>query len=200
MSRTEELVVLIRKHRQLYYNDTPEVEDDVFDAWVDELTELDPSNPVLQEVGADVDESHWEIVEHTIPMTSLDKVNTAEELQVWMAQRPASAYCVQEKLDGISVSCFAGDTMITLANGEQEEIKNLVDTGKTVSVASYSPDTGECHSYATRFFKNGKKKCIKITFENGESITCTPDHLFFVEGEGWVQAQYLAGKDIKELT
>ena len=104
MSRTEELVVLIRKHRQLYYNDTPEVEDDVFDAWVDELTELDPSNPVLQEVGADVDESHWEIVEHTIPMTSLDKVNTAEELQAWMAQRSASAYCVQEKLDGISIS------------------------------------------------------------------------------------------------
>lgn len=104
MNRTEELVVLVRKHRQLYYNGTPEVEDDVFDAWVDELTELDPNSDVLQEVGAPVDDEHWEVVEHTIPMTSLDKVNTEEEMSEWLAQRAASQYCVQEKLDGISIS------------------------------------------------------------------------------------------------
>jgi DNA ligase (NAD+) len=125
MTRIKELAELIRKHRQLYYNDTSEVEDDVFDAWVDELADLDPQHEVLQEVGAPVDSEHWEVVTHSIPMTSLDKVNTALELRAWLADRAASAYTVEEKLDGISISVeYRGGKLyraVTRGGGQEGE-------------------------------------------------------------------------------
>ena len=120
MTRTELLASQIRQHRQNYYNGTPTIEDDEFDALVDELSDLDPDHEVLSEVGAPVDESHWEVVEHKIPMTSLDKVNTYEELADWLQSRPAtSGYCIQEKLDGISVSVeyIAGQLVRAVTRG-----------------------------------------------------------------------------------
>jgi len=126
MSRINQLERQIRKNRELYYNGNPEVDDDVFDAWVDELRTAEPDNAALFEVGAPVDDnSHWEVIEHKIPMTSLDKVNTEAELREWLRQRPASAYCVQEKMDGISNSLEYNDgkllRAVTRGGGDKGE-------------------------------------------------------------------------------
>ena len=51
-SRIEELSSAIKYHRELYYNHAaPEITDADFDKLWDELKEIDPSNPVLSEVG-----------------------------------------------------------------------------------------------------------------------------------------------------
>jgi len=48
-----ELAARIARHQDLYYNGQPEVSDAEFDALWDELSILDPGNPVLAKVGAD---------------------------------------------------------------------------------------------------------------------------------------------------
>ena len=42
----------------------------------------------------------------------------------------------------------------------------------------------------SKFFKNGKQRCIKLTFNDGSSIVCTPDHKFPVGGQ-LIEAQHL---------
>ena len=126
-ARVIELMKIIRYHRDLYYNGHPEIEDDEFDALVDELKDLDPTNVVLNEVGAPVaDDSNWEKASHNIPMTSLDKVNTIEELQKWGKTRYVRWYNVQEKLDGGSVSADYVDgklvQVLTRGRGAEGEI------------------------------------------------------------------------------
>jgi DNA ligase (NAD+) len=104
-ARVRELMRLIRHHRNLYYNDMPQISDDEFDAYVDELRDLDPNNEVLFETGAPVaDDSPWVTGTHKIPMFSLDKVNTVAEMKAWTDKVLTDYYCVEEKLDGASLS------------------------------------------------------------------------------------------------
>lgn len=181
----EQLAAEVRRHRQLYYNEEPELSDDTFDALESRLRALAPEHPVLAEVGfapnspspsQEVDEPleatasssasltatarallegsnaayngtpgdpkqykqnylnllasspehpvlqkiipargfEWTKVAHEIPMGSLNKVNTEQELKDWiercnkLAQEAALApitdnLFITEKLDGISI-------------------------------------------------------------------------------------------------
>ena len=70
-----------------YYNKQPIVSDKVFDAWIDELKELDPTNKILKTVGAPLPSTtEWKKASHSIPMGSLDKVNTPKELIAWVKE------------------------------------------------------------------------------------------------------------------
>lgn len=101
----DDLVKTIKTANEAYYNGTPNISDEEYDAIKDELKELDGDNPVLADVGAPVDDnSHWEKERHQIPMSSLDKVNTVPEVHKWSDKYKIDEICVQEKLDGISLS------------------------------------------------------------------------------------------------
>lgn len=101
--RIKELEGLIAGARDAYYNRTSTVSDEVYDAWVDELSELDSINQALALVGAPP-VSEWLKVKHSEPMGSLDKVNTLEEMTEWVNARASGlSLLVSEKLDGISV-------------------------------------------------------------------------------------------------
>ena len=180
-SRAETLAAEIRRHRDLYYNDVPEISDERFDALLDRLEVLAPEHPVLAEVGAPVlakaeeaaapagdepldalaarvietsdsfydgaspstaDEkryasdwlalraaapdhpslaravtprgTEWPKARHDIPMGSLNKVNTPDELRAWLTRCDELAEAAEvptmlgdlamtEKLDGISL-------------------------------------------------------------------------------------------------
>jgi DNA ligase (NAD+) len=95
----------IIKARNDYYNETPTVSDDVFDAWVDELAGLKENSVAITAVGAPVPVSEWKKVAHEIPMGSLDKVNAYEELVDWANKQNGHGYMllISEKLDGISI-------------------------------------------------------------------------------------------------
>jgi DNA ligase (NAD+) len=99
-SRVAELMDLIRHHRELYYNQQPEISDEAFDALVDELEALDPSNPALAEVGAPAG-AGLPVKAHRIPMGSLDKV-ADDKLDHW-CEKVGGPFVIQEKLDGISL-------------------------------------------------------------------------------------------------
>ena len=104
-SRIKELETKILQARKDYYNHQPTVPDKVFDAWVDELRTLEPNNKAVTAIGAPVIQSEWKKAKHQIPMGSLDKVNTPEELSDW-AKDKSGKLCVVEKLDGLSIECI----------------------------------------------------------------------------------------------
>ena len=105
--RIPELEQLLLKARDDYYNGQPSVADDVYDAWKDELAELRPGSPAVTAIGAPPPEvSEWKKVQHSIPMGSLDKVQTLDELTKWLLDCAAmnDRLFVTEKLDGMSIS------------------------------------------------------------------------------------------------
>lgn len=111
MNRIQELQDKILKAKDAYYNtDTPILTDKVFDAYVDELTKLDPNNPAITTVGADLRPSVWLKAKHQIPMGSLDKVNTPDQMTKWINDTAKSEkLMVTDKLDGLSINCVYKD-------------------------------------------------------------------------------------------
>lgn len=108
--RIQQLMSKILQARIAYYNELPIVSDKIFDAWIDELKELDPTNKFIKMVGAPLPATtEWKKASHSIPMGSLNKVNTPKELiawikKVWFKIAPqTSDIFVAEKLDGISI-------------------------------------------------------------------------------------------------
>lgn len=106
-NRVVELEGLIQQARHTYYNtDNPRVADEVYDAWVDELSTLKHDSVAVTQIGAEP-VSEWVKVSHSIPMGSLSKINSLEELTAWVMSTGTSKFApllVTEKLDGISVA------------------------------------------------------------------------------------------------
>ena len=112
------LNALIARHDRLYYRDAaPEISDREYDALYDELKELEKEFPDLisedsatGRVGSDLDNSLPEI-EHSIPVLSLDKAYSAEDIEAWLQRMekicgdrpPVSA---EEKIDGSSIVLY----------------------------------------------------------------------------------------------
>lgn len=114
--RIVELTGLIAKARDDYYNKQPTVSDEVYDAWSDELSDLDALSQILTTVGAPP-VSEWAKTTHENPMGSLDKVNALEEMTDWV-QTYASGepLLISEKLDGVSIKLqYVGGKLVKAA-------------------------------------------------------------------------------------
>jgi DNA ligase (NAD+) len=105
--RKEELKKLIQEAREAYYNLDPNVSDQQYDAWVDELTKLEPNAVEITAVGAEPSKiSVWEKVKHEIPMGSLRKSNSLEEFNDWIKKCGdigAGGLFITHKIDGSSM-------------------------------------------------------------------------------------------------
>lgn len=107
----EELAQRVRHHRDLYYNQTPEISDAEFDKLFRQLQAFEAEHPGFAtpesptaEVGAPVKESSgFAKVRHPERMLSLDNVFNAEELDDWLASAPAKTYLTELKIDGLSI-------------------------------------------------------------------------------------------------
>ena len=161
-ARIRELRKIVRHHRTLYYAGLEQVTDLAFDAFVDELRELDPRDPVLFEVGAPVpSDSKWIKGAHSIPMGSQNKVNTEAELvEKYLTKVGAHIYILEEKLDGLSVSIDYVDgklvSAITRGDGVVGEditrnIAQAQGVPRTVSDNATCSVRGECMMIETDF-------------------------------------------------
>jgi DNA ligase (NAD+) len=103
--KIEEIRKLLIRASYSYYNKSASIiSDKEFDDLKEELRRLSPNDPVLKTIGSPVPKStKWEKSKHSIPMGSLNKVNTFEEFSKWCS-KIKSQYVMQEKLDGISIS------------------------------------------------------------------------------------------------
>ena len=117
--RIEFLETEIKRHNKLFWEEhDPEIPDQDYDALVVELTALDPANEILSEVHSTVEGR--EKLKHDIPMLSLDKVYSPEELISWarkVARTPDEKFYLMTKYDGLSAESNPG-LLITRGNGE----------------------------------------------------------------------------------
>lgn len=103
MNKIKELEEKINKARIAYYNGNAIISDKIFDALINELESLDPKNPAVIGIGADPI-SNWEKYSHKIPMGSLNKSQTNDEIDSWVKKYKENEYLLTLKLDGLSVS------------------------------------------------------------------------------------------------
>ncbi len=104
--RIAELEGLIVRYQASYYGGEAEVPDAEFDALWDELSALDPENPVLSRIGSEgesVPEDGFPKARHLIPMGSQEKAAKPEDFRAWAAKVKPERFVVQHKLDGASL-------------------------------------------------------------------------------------------------
>ncbi len=103
--RIEELKARIRNARDAYFNLSPIMTDQEYDALVDELKSIEPNATEVTGVGAAVPQiSVWEKVKHEIPMGSLDKANSPDEFRRWAeGLGDVSTFHITHKIDGSSM-------------------------------------------------------------------------------------------------
>lgn len=161
-NKIDELSQELLKHQYLYYiKAEPEVSDLEYDRLFDQLEELEKQHPDLawdnsptKRVGSDLDNTFPE-KEHSIPVLSLDKEYTIEELEKWLTKTvnnagQALSFVVEEKIDGASIVLYYKegklDAALTRGNGlvGNEVIEN-VRTIQQVPLV-----TGEASTFAVR--------------------------------------------------
>ncbi len=109
--RVKKLRELIEYHSNAYYNlDSPEIEDDEYDAlmrelrdWEEKYPELRAANSPTVRVGGAAS-GKFAAVEHEVAMQSLRDVFAMEEVEQFCADFPGAQFVVEKKIDGLSVS------------------------------------------------------------------------------------------------
>ena len=106
-----------------------------------------------------------------------------------------------EVRDDRKFMCYALDTKIPLLDGRTLELQELIneyEQGKTNWVYSCDPITGKFVpgpvSWAGITKRNSQ--VVRVTFDNGKSVICTPDHKFPVWDKGFIEAKDLVGESI----
>lgn len=96
--------------------------------------------------------------------------------------------------------CLALNTEIPLLDGRTLTLQEMIDEheeGKENWIYSIDPKTGNVVpgpvSWAGITRRNAET--IKLTFDNGDELICTPDHKIPVQGKGFVEAKDLTEND-----
>lgn len=106
-AEVDRLTSEIRLHRYLYYNKEPRISDQVYDAILERLKQLDPENAELKKTGAPPDsENGWQKAEHSISMASLANAMTIPEYDKWVqsSRIQGKVIVLEDKFDGASLA------------------------------------------------------------------------------------------------
>jgi DNA ligase (NAD+) len=130
IARAQQLHAELHHHAQRYYvEDDPEIDDEQYDALLDELRTLEadypelvsPESPTQKVGGAAV--SSLEKVTHLQPMLSLANARTEEELRAWVTrmrnhlaregiENPDFDFACEPKVDGLAMSLLYRDGVL----------------------------------------------------------------------------------------
>lgn len=91
--------------------------------------------------------------------------------------------------------CFPKGTMVRLSDGTEKDISEIV---KGDTVLSYDTSSQECEENKVEEVYTRDYTGVLVTFEmeNGDKITTTDNHPFFVVGKGWVEAKNITEDDV----
>ena len=99
--------------------------------------------------------------------------------------------------DSRKFMCYALDTKIPLLDGRTLEIQEIIkehSEGKTNWVYSCDIETGKFVPGIVSWAGITKHdaEVVRVTFDNGKSVVCTPDHKFPVWNKGFIEAKDLS--------
>ena len=119
-----------------------------------------------------------------------DPMNITEDYFIPMRGDKAS------KIDTLPGACLALDTKIELLDGRSLALSEIIaehESGKELWSYSINPESGEIVPGQITWAGVTRKntQVVKITLDNGETITCTPDHKFPTKFNGLKEAQDL---------
>ena len=105
-----------------------------------------------------------------------------------------------EVRDDRKFMCYAMDTKIPLLDGRTLELQQIIEeykSGKKNWVYSCDPVTGKFYPGPVSWagITKHSAEVVRVTFDNGKSVVCTPDHKFPVWNKGFVEAQHLTSED-----
>lgn len=163
MDRMKELVELLNNYNYNYYVlDNPIISDKEWDKLYDELLLLETKTGIIlpnspsQKVGGEVLKG-FKKQEHIVPLFSLEKVNSYEDLQKWVldikSKIPNAQFTLDYKYDGLSCVLTYENGILTKAttrgNGQVgEDVLAQVKTIRTVPITINYKQTvvvqGEC--------------------------------------------------------
>lgn len=85
--------------------------------------------------------------------------------------------------------CFTGETKVWTEHGHVA-FKDLV--GKTVSVLTQNWEGQPVYRPMSNIrITQRQAKLVQVSFDNGTSVECTPNHMFFLRGGGQIEAERL---------
>jgi NAD-dependent DNA ligase len=132
----ESIVELLTKASHAYYNEDPIMDDDTFDALVEQLKEKDPHNAFLKTVGAPPVDG---VVKLPAAMPSLEKIKPGESTLTRFLKL-SRAYVLSEKLDGLSALwCPATKGLFLRGNGILGQTISHISGSISSLVASSQP-------------------------------------------------------------
>jgi DNA-directed RNA polymerase II subunit RPB2 len=92
--------------------------------------------------------------------------------------------------------CFSKNTKIAMTNGLSVYIKNMASCDATV--LGWDENTNQMiPSKQSGFMYKGERECVTITFEDGRTNICTPDHPILTSDNQWIKAKDLIVKEHK---
>lgn len=116
--------------RDAYYNSgKPIMSDSEYDALEDLIRSIAPNHPLFENIGH-APSSNWKKCAHRIPMGSLEKVHNKEDFLKWASKFPINTiYCIQKKLDGLSLSVEYDNSKFVRAvtRGDGKEGEDISD-------------------------------------------------------------------------
>ena len=154
--RIDRLAQDLRHHKRLYYSGEPAISDSEYDALEDEFRglvgehpELTPADNPLEEVGAELAGELYADARHEVPMLSLEKATTDEELGTFLGRFPAQTFALWPKFDGLSVSVlYRGGRLAraaTRGNGEVgQDVTVNVRGGDVHGMPEVLPERIDC--------------------------------------------------------
>ena len=108
LKRMAELISILNEANDLYRDgEESTMSDAQYEALMEELAELDPTKPLLRKVCTDKKVKGQVLHKFDVPMISMDKVKTYEELMTkWVKRLPnykSLSFAVTLKIDGVSI-------------------------------------------------------------------------------------------------
>ena len=98
-----------------------------------------------------------------------------------------------------ALGCFTGDTMVALASGQSRSFADLAaDWAKGITHFGYTANKAGRVVVAPLVEPRLTKRnaaLVRVTLDNGESVCCTPDHLFRLRDGSYRRADELAPSD-----
>ncbi len=162
----EELKKTIDDHMNRYYNeDAPVISDFEYDRLMQELKAVEAAHPEwvtpdspTQKIGGTAKREAGVEVTHNVPMLSIQDVFTKAEVSDWVEEvlrmHPDARFCVEEKIDGLSMTLRYRDGNLALAEtrgdglvGEDVTANALVipDVKKKIGIPGYLEVRGEVY-------------------------------------------------------